>query len=315
MTRALVLGGGGLTGIAWEAGVLRGLRDAGHPIDEWDRVIGTSAGAFVGARMLGDGLDSLYAEQAADDTSEEETLVRELAGRFGRLALVAARRRRLRWIPRLWIASVIVPALVAARLGRRRLADLDAPAITGGAPDPMLARIGRIALHARTAPEDVWRRVVATFLGPVTAFPERLIVTAIDAVDGSVVMFDAGSGTTLEAAVAASGALPGVFPPVTIAGRPYIDGGMRSDTNCHLAAGHDEVLVLAPLGRAALEGEITLLKDAGAAVTVIRPGAESRAVLGSEMGLLDPARRVRSVRAGYDEGLAAARRLGRSRAA
>ena len=49
MTRALVLGGGGTTGIAWECGVLDALTDAGLDVDAADRVVGTSAGALVGA--------------------------------------------------------------------------------------------------------------------------------------------------------------------------------------------------------------------------------------------------------------------------
>ena len=39
---------------------------------------------------------------------------------------------------------------------------------------------------------------------------------------------------------------PGVYPPVTIDGRRYVDGGMRSATNADLAAGYDRVVVLAP---------------------------------------------------------------------
>jgi len=43
MTRALVLGSGGLTGIAWEAGVLNGLADSGFPVGDWNLVVGSSA--------------------------------------------------------------------------------------------------------------------------------------------------------------------------------------------------------------------------------------------------------------------------------
>ncbi len=49
MTRtALVLGGGGVTGIAWEIGILKGLADAGVDLTGADLVIGTSAGSVVG---------------------------------------------------------------------------------------------------------------------------------------------------------------------------------------------------------------------------------------------------------------------------
>src|SRR6476619_245244 len=50
-TRALVLGGGGPVGIAWESGLLAGLAKAGVDLGQADFILGTSAGAFVGARL------------------------------------------------------------------------------------------------------------------------------------------------------------------------------------------------------------------------------------------------------------------------
>jgi len=47
---ALVLGGGGITGIAWEIGVLTGLAEAGVDLTGADLVVGTSAGSVVGRR-------------------------------------------------------------------------------------------------------------------------------------------------------------------------------------------------------------------------------------------------------------------------
>ena len=62
--RALVLGGGGITGIAWELGILKGLADLGIDLTAADRVIGTSAGSVVGAQITtGLTVDELYAEQ------------------------------------------------------------------------------------------------------------------------------------------------------------------------------------------------------------------------------------------------------------
>ena len=48
---ALVLGGGGPVGEAWESGVIAGLADKGIYLSRMDRIIGTSAGAVVGARL------------------------------------------------------------------------------------------------------------------------------------------------------------------------------------------------------------------------------------------------------------------------
>src|SRR6266508_3627355 len=68
MSTALVLAGGGVTGIAWETGVLAGLRDEGVDVVSGVRlVVGTSAGSTVGAQVLGGAdLDDLVAAQLAD---------------------------------------------------------------------------------------------------------------------------------------------------------------------------------------------------------------------------------------------------------
>ena len=51
MKYALVLGGGGITGIAWETGLLKGLRDLGADLTGADLIVGTSAGSVVGAQI------------------------------------------------------------------------------------------------------------------------------------------------------------------------------------------------------------------------------------------------------------------------
>src|SRR5580693_9117760 len=49
--RALVLGGGGSAGNAWEIGVIAGLFDAGLDVTEADLIIGTSAGSTAAAQI------------------------------------------------------------------------------------------------------------------------------------------------------------------------------------------------------------------------------------------------------------------------
>ena len=91
MTHALVLAGGGVTGIAWETGVLLGLRDAGHDIiGNLDLVVGTSAGSTVGAQILsGTDLADLYASQIAEKHNEisPQLDLDALATIFGEMAL------------------------------------------------------------------------------------------------------------------------------------------------------------------------------------------------------------------------------------
>ena len=69
---ALVLGGGGITGIAWEIGMLAGLAEAGGRPVGADLVVGTSADLVVGAQVTsGAELEALFAGQLQPPTGEE----------------------------------------------------------------------------------------------------------------------------------------------------------------------------------------------------------------------------------------------------
>jgi len=66
--RALVLGSGGVTGVAWELGLLAGLAARGIDLAGADVVIGTSAGSLAGAQVTsGTGLAELYQAQLTPD--------------------------------------------------------------------------------------------------------------------------------------------------------------------------------------------------------------------------------------------------------
>ena len=74
---ALVLGGGGITGIAWELGVLAGLADAGVDLTGADLVVGTSAGSVVGAQITcGGDLGALFERQLEPPTEERAARLR-----------------------------------------------------------------------------------------------------------------------------------------------------------------------------------------------------------------------------------------------
>src|SRR4051812_20411906 len=63
--QALVLGGGGVAGIAWTTGLLTGLADHGQDLTGADLIIGTSAGSAVAAQVTGGlPLAGLFARQA-----------------------------------------------------------------------------------------------------------------------------------------------------------------------------------------------------------------------------------------------------------
>ncbi len=109
--------------------------------------------------------------------------------------------------------------------------------------------------------------------------------------------------------MAASSAVPGIWPPVTIEGRRYMDGGVRSADNADLAAGAERIIVISPLGLDSplptpmpLREVLAGLKDGGATVTLISPDEASVAAIGTNA--LDPATRVPAATAGRAQGRA-----------
>lgn len=71
-TRALVLSGGSVAGVAWELGIITGLYENGVDVRNADIIIGTSAGALVGAQITsGTDLESLFASQLTPVASKE----------------------------------------------------------------------------------------------------------------------------------------------------------------------------------------------------------------------------------------------------
>src|SRR5688500_8760504 len=89
---ALVLGGGGITGIAWEIGLLAGLAEAGTDLSDADLVVGTSAGSVVGAQLTsGAGLEEMYGRQLDPATSEKAFRLRRAT--FAQFAWAMLRSR------------------------------------------------------------------------------------------------------------------------------------------------------------------------------------------------------------------------------
>jgi NTE family protein len=116
-------------------------------------------------------------------------------------------------------------------------------------------------------------------------------------------LFDRTSGVSLVDAVAASCAVPGVWPPVTIGDARYIDGGIRTFTNLDLAAGYTRVLVIAPMPDPALEKDAASIAEHGR-IEVITPDDAARAAFGTDP--LVPTTRTPSGHAGFAQGRAAA---------
>jgi NTE family protein len=263
-SRALVLGGGGITGIAWELGMITGLAELGVDLGQADLVVGTSAGAVVGAQLVaGLDLEQRYAAQLKPPGGEVKPRV-----------------------PHLYLSRLVWATIRA--------------------DDPVgfRARMGRMALAARTPSEAERRTEIAQWLGGAHTWPERrLVITAVDAESGEFVTFDAASGVDLVDAVAASASTPGVRPPATVSGRRHIDGGMRSAANADLVVGYEQVVVLAPVTRGGgpMPGVADQVAVLGPNVraAVISPNADAQRLMGSNArNILDPARRPAAACAG-----------------
>jgi NTE family protein len=269
---ALVLGGGGVAGIAWMTGLFTGLADTGQDVTGADLIIGTSAGATVAAQ-LGSGLP-----------------LDELFGRQAEPSLQAAEIRA---------------EIDLAKLG----ADIAGYLAGVTSVDEALRQIGAYALAAQTVPEADRLAVIASRL-PSHAWPSRRIqLVAVDAETGEMRIFDKRSGVRLVEAVAASCAVPGIWPPVTIGGRRYVDGGVRSSDNADLAAGFPRITVISPLGFDSpilspmpLRDVVGKLQSGGAEVTVIVPDQASAGAIGANP--LDPGTRTPAAQAGRAQGQA-----------
>jgi NTE family protein len=154
-------------------------------------------------------------------------------------------------------------------------------------------------------PEAERKAIIASRL-PRSGWPaQRLLITAIVARTGEFTVFDRDSGVSLVDAVAASCAVPGVWPPSDVNGELYIDGGIRSPANVDIVgrqnASYDRVVVIAPLlanfRRAAAVATQVAALPAGTRSVVVSPDDQTRAIIGRD--LLNPAKRAGAARAGH----------------
>ena len=289
----LVLGVGGVLGEAWMSGYLAGA-SASTGIDFRDIgcFVGTSAGSIVAARLVA-GLP-LEPPGGSGSTAVSGPSV-------GAEGLPRPRRSRV-------TRGVGLPAAAALRVGSPAGA-LVRSVLLGRVPE------GRIALEALRARIARWG----------ARFDGRLLVAAVDRRDGRRVVFGSPGGPAagVADAVAASCAVPGVFRPVRIGLREYVDGGVWSPTNLDIApvSAGSRVLCLVPTAaleaapallfrglarwwRAATAIEAAAARGAGAQVTIVEPDGLAAATMAGD--LMDPGPREQVAAAGFAQGLAAA---------
>src|ERR1019366_911882 len=299
---ALVLGGGGAAGNAWEIGIIAGLPEAGPDMTgAADWVVGPSAGAPAAAQVRS-GIPA--AELLASVLSPP-------------IQPVGQNRERP---PSLPMATVF-----------ERMRAIGAAATSAADLQRAMGAFG-LESDSTLEPGAGQRRAMVAARLPRPEWPDRpMIVVAVDAHTGELAAFDRDSGVDLVDAVTASCALPGLVPTHSINGTRYIDGGVRSKENADLASGYAKVVVLSPLGGrsrtppergadpacqfeglrrppgADLASQVEALRKQGSRVEVITPDADSRAALGTNQ--MDPATRIPAARAGFAQGKQEATRV------
>ncbi|GAA0226382.1 patatin-like phospholipase family protein [Cryptosporangium japonicum] len=291
--RGLVIGAGGVLGFAWATGALAALERAeGFDCRSVDALVGTSAGSIL-ASLLGCGVpvESMVRHQQGISVPGDPVVDydEDVDGAGPR------------------------PPLPALALGSPGL--LWQAARSPSSMSPMVALSGLLP-RGRAAHTGV-RRLIGSVL-PCDEWPDRPRpwVVAMDYRSGQRVVFgqDEAPSAPLADAVSASCAVPGWFAPVEIGGRRYVDGGTYSTASVDLLAGLDldEVYVLTPMASFAFDAptsfagrlerrfrrlltqqllrEAELLRASGTRVTLLGPGPEDLAVLGSN--LMDAKRRA-----------------------
>lgn len=298
----LVLGGGGILGEAWMSAVLAGMSEAsGFDPRECEGFVGTSAGSIVAAALaagvdpragLGELPEQPAAPEAAAGGAPEPTLLARAlrigaeasGGALGSVAAIGLRSTEPGG------ALVRRAALARVPVGRRSLADLGREVDRWGADWD-----GRLSISALEL--DSGRR---TMFGEEGA-PEASVSTAVEA----------------------SCAIPGVFRPIVVEGRRYVDGGVWSPTNMDRARVErgTRVLCLNPLAslptsrampygaigawtRSLAAIEALALERRGARVTTVAPDAGSAAVMGRNF--MNGGRRSETIAAGLAQGWALA---------
>jgi NTE family protein len=298
MRTGLVLGGGGVLGVAYHAGVLAALQhDLGWDARATDVVVGTSAGSVVAAllRLGASPTDLAAVAVGADPWDTPEALFeplrrdRPVTPPTRAIPFELPRPRMpdpglvLRWMMQPWSFNPL-------------------DAIVTMLPDGRVDMIEELQL-AGSVFDAGWPN-------------EELAICAVRRRDCRQIVFDGSSGIPLYKALAASCAIPGHFAPVRVDGAAYVDGGVRSPTNADALSrrGVDLAIIVAPMAggsgaatgpegllrryaRQKLDAERAALRRAGIRCVVIEPGVDVTQRMG--LAFMDDDRSVDVARAAF----------------
>jgi NTE family protein len=270
-------------------GALQALEEqVGFRAQDATRILGTSAGALVGALGAAGVSSRDMADYAAGSAGH---LVGEAAGPYNFTF----------WPPPLGFGSA---RMAAAMLRQQRDRSLGAM---------LMGLLPRGVVNT-----DPIHKLVDSVAGSTWPDSPSLRVVACNYASGQRVTFGSAWApvTSVGAAVAASCAIPAFFRPVQIGDQTYIDGGIHSHSNLDLIATEklDLVICLSPMSSgasttattmleriaaarrrrasAALSSEARVLHSQGTQLVVLEPEIEDLAAMGANPMARDRAERV-----------------------
>jgi predicted acylesterase/phospholipase RssA len=233
----LALAGGGPLGAIYEIGALCALDEVlqGVTLTQCDGYVGVSAGGFIAAGLANGytprELCRAFIENLgpASEVFEPSLLVRPAVGEF---------LRRGASLP-----GLLGSAVWHYAFGRRSLMSA-------------VERLGRALPTGLFSNEQIHTRLAQLFSEPgrsndFRTLGRKLVLVATDLDSGSAAPFGqpGWDHVPISRAVQASAALPGLFPPVEIDGRHYVDGALKKTVHASvlLEQGLDLMICLNPL--------------------------------------------------------------------
>ncbi len=224
---ALVLAGGGLTGIMYELGALRAMNDllVDVSVHDFDLYVGTSAGALV-ASGLANGICPETLMQSLNSSVMGRDIMRFNTGEMVQRSLGLPKKTVQAWLhylrnhkdmtlfDTLWFMLEGLPSAF----------------YDSGAIDTYLKRIlPALGGHNNFAELKKELFIIATDLGT----GERAVFSRYNQPE-----------VPISKAIAASSAVPIMYKPVRIGDREYVDGGLRGNASLDLAIEHGAKLVV-----------------------------------------------------------------------
>ena len=288
MKVGLVLGGGGLIGMGYHAGALKALSESGVDVAGVDVIVGTSAGSVMGSYLRAgwtpeDFVDYAHGRHPNAVKEKENGQLDPFVPLWNSRAQRAARS----------IGSMFAVAASRGYVNKVTRGKIPSATLRHAFPSGLYSTT---ETHLRLQEDlpDEW---------PLST----LYICTADLYTGERVPFGhpEAPDASLADAVLASTAIPGLFPPVKIGERQYVDGGIVSATSLDLAvaAGCDAIVCIAPLGyrneggmaepklwgpmlmrslfARTLRREVNDARGLGVDVLVIRPWASDLAQLGT----------------------------------